>query len=150
MEESFLTMVRNRGLYRPEGEASRAVNSVFGTAKAWLPPAVSDVMRKMLPSDASRIWRYSPVAFNRQIADGDGTGDEPLRFVLKVQQFGGYETSGEARRAVSSVMDALTSTLPRGSARFLGRVFPTGVHSGMTAGFEKKSKRSRAGAGYAA
>ena len=150
MEESFLTMVRNRGLYRTEGEASRAVNSVFGTAKAWLPPVVSDAMRKMLPSDASRIWRYSPAAVNRQALGDSRTSAEPLHFVLKVQQLGGYETSGEARRAICSVIEALKSTLPRGSTRFLGRVFPTGIHTGMTTGLEKRREHSRAGAGYAA
>lgn len=127
MDESFLTEVRNRGLYRTEGEASRAVNSVFGTAKAWLPPATSDVMRKLLPHDASRLWRYSPATFNRIVHNDGPTAAEPLQFVLKVQQVGGYETSGEARRAVSSVIGALMYTLPRGSSRFLGRVFPTGV-----------------------
>lgn len=139
---SFLEMVRKRGGYRTDGEASRAVNSVFGTAKAWLPPPTSDVMRKLLPGDASRLWRYCPVAFSSTLTgDGNGAGSvQPLQFILRVQQLGGYETSREARRAVGSVVGALAHYLPRGSGRLLGRVFPLEL-----AQANKNAGHSRAG-----
>lgn len=127
-EQCFLALVRKKGRYATQGEANRAVNSVFGTTKAWLPPATSDVMRKALPGDASRLWRYCPVEVKAiRHDDGDASGVQPLQFVLRVQQLGGYESSREARRAITSVIGALALCFPRGSGRFIRRMFPSQI-----------------------
>jgi uncharacterized protein (DUF2267 family) len=138
-QTDFIKLVRTKGRYGSEGEASRAVNAVFSTVKSWLPPSASDVMRKVLPQDASRLWRFSPMAFGGVDAAGAGAA-QPRHFVLRVQQAGRYESSGEAMRAASSVLGVLARALPGEPSRFLRRMLPR----------ELMDEKSSSDAGWAA
>jgi uncharacterized protein (DUF2267 family) len=127
-KHSFLTHVRNKGRYESSAEASRATHAVFGTIKAWLPPATADQMRRLLPVEASRLWQYSPVISNAvpsQFREGGSEVQEAtLHFIFRVQQLGRYRSSREARRATCSVLGALGRILPVEPASLLPRVFP--------------------------
>ncbi len=113
--DSFLTRVKSGGGYQSKGEASRAAHAVFGTIKTWFPPDTAEELGRCLSGDASQLWRYSPVAalsgpprFREGAEDAGGW----RYFVLRVQQLGHYRSPGEARRAASSVLEALAQVLP--------------------------------------
>lgn len=124
-DHGFLKVIKHRGKYRTHGEASRAANAVFGTIKAWLTPAASEVLHKTLPGDAAQLWRYSPVVASSTPAGVPSqVPARSLQFILRVQQLGRYNSSADARRATCSVLGALAAALPVEPARFLGQVFP--------------------------
>lgn len=127
-KQSFLTHVRTKGRYDSSGEANRATHAVFGTIKAWLPPAAAEQMRKLLTEEVSRLWQYSPVTSNAvppQFRDGGSEiGEATLYFIFRVQQLGRYRSSREARRAACSVLNALGRILPAERASLMPRVFP--------------------------
>ncbi len=126
-DQDFLGMVKKHGAYGSQGEASRAAHAVFGTIKAWISPAASDMVREALPRDASQLWQYSSVAYGGgtpgQIQAGDEQA-EPAHFFLKVQQLGKYCSSNEARRATRSVLTAFARSLSVEPGRFLGQALP--------------------------
>jgi len=127
-EGDFLSLVKQRGSYRSEGEASRAANAVFGTIKGWLTPGASDRLRTILPRDASLLWQYSPVmsmaaALNVRQGEG-GVPIGPRHFIFRVQQLGGYSSLSDARRASCSVLRALAGTVSEKSATLFGQMFP--------------------------
>jgi hypothetical protein len=107
----FLLLVQQRGLYDSQGEATHAINAVFSTIKSWISPAASNEMRKLLPTDASRLWQYSPVSFWSDLSPAWRDIEFP-HLVLKIQQIGDFPTSGEAQRAYASVMGAVKTMLP--------------------------------------
>ncbi|MDO8735463.1 MAG: DUF2267 domain-containing protein [Thermoleophilia bacterium] len=129
-EQDFLALVKKRGAYGSQGEASRAAHAVFGTVKSWLTPSASDMVRKALPQDAAQLWQYSPVAYGGGLRAVPGSGEASLKaahFILKVQQLGNYASSSEARRATCSVFSAFSRSLLVEPGRFLGKVFPPEV-----------------------
>ena len=135
-EQGFLRLIKQRGRYRTQGEATRAANAVFGTIKAWLPPSASDVMRRVLPGDAEQLWRYSPVSVAAMPVNKSSkrTSAMSLHFILRVQQLGKYHSSGEARRATCSVFGALAGTLPVEPTKFMSKVFPPEILAVCLAG----------------
>ncbi len=123
-EISFMKLVKQKGEYGSEREASRAVGSVFSTIKSWLSPSASETMRNVLPQDASQLWSFAPLEFKTGAGRSPGTRAGALHFVLRVQQAGRYRSSRSAQRAAVSVLAALTGSLPGESGKFLRRMFP--------------------------
>jgi len=130
-EQDFLRLVRRKGFYSSMGEASRAVNAVFGTIKSWISPAASDQMRQMLPRDAAHLWQYSPVSCWSDLSPLWKDLEFP-HLILKVQQLGRYDSSEDARRAYGSVLDALKTLFPVGADMIIGKPLP--VDAGVAAG----------------
>lgn len=121
--------VKSKGSYATEGEASRAANAVLGTIKSWLSPSAADKMRNLLSGDASRLWQYSPVPAGMGHSHLRGRSLRIVQFVLKVQELGRYGSSKEARRAVCSVIAALSGTMSDEPARFMGQMLPPEIIS---------------------
>ncbi len=85
-EFGFLKLVRQKGEYGSEREASRAVGSVFSTIKSWLPVAASEKLRRTLPQDASQLWSFAPLEFKNAAGRLSGARAGALQFVLGVHR----------------------------------------------------------------
>lgn len=127
-DRNFLNLVRKRGRYQTSGEASRAANAVFGSIKAWMTPGASDKMRRVLAGDALQLWQYSPVASmsgpSRSRDGATSTVAGSMHFVFRVQQLGRYGTWREARRAICSVLSALSGSVDNRPEMVLDEMIP--------------------------
>ncbi len=128
-ELGFLRLVKQKGEYSSEREASRAVCSVFATIKSWLPATASETVRRSLPQDASQLWSFAPLEFKTAASRLYGPKAGTLHFVLRVQQAGRYRSSRSAQRAAVSVLAALTGSLPGESGKFLRRMLPPEINA---------------------